>query len=160
MVADRKEAIREYAEGIDQNHKCIFNHTPAQLPKDNKKSQISKVVSDARFRDCGECIEWLDDAGMINICYCLNFPEPPLQGNYDDPKCKIYFAGSGLPLAATLDEEVQEIRGPAKVSASIRARFTKMSLAKRWSNWDINSITISGRILPWNRISSLKRQVS
>ena len=52
-------------------------------------------------------MEWLDDAGMVNICYCLNFPELPLQGNYDDTKYKIYFADSGL-LVAMLDEEAQE----------------------------------------------------
>ena len=44
---------------------------------------------------------------MVNICYCLNFPELPLQGNYDDTKYKIYFADSGL-LVAMLDEEAQE----------------------------------------------------
>ena len=78
-----------------------------QLAKDNKKFQISKVASGARFRDYRGCVEWLDDAGMVNLCYCLHFPELPLQGNYDDTKYKIYFADSGL-LVAMLDEEAQE----------------------------------------------------
>ena len=95
-------------EGIDQTRILnVFNHIPAQLAKDNKKFQISKVASGARFRDYRGCVEWLDDAGMVNICYCLNFPELPLQGNYDDTKYKIYFADSGL-LVAMLDEEAQE----------------------------------------------------
>ena len=108
LIADYKEDIRKYAEGIDQTRILnVFNHIPVQLAKDNKKFQISKVASGARFRDYRGCVEWLDDAGMVNICYCLNFPELPLQGNYDDTKYKIYFADSGL-LVAMLDEEAQE----------------------------------------------------
>jgi len=108
LIADYEEDIRKYAEGMDQTRILnVFRHIPVQLAKDNKKFQISKVASGARFRDYRGCIEWLDDAGMINICYCLNFPELPLKGNYDDTKYKLYFADSGL-LVAQLDEEAQE----------------------------------------------------
>lgn len=108
LIADYKEDIRKYAEGIDQTRILnVFNHILVQLAKDNKKFQISKVASGARFRDYRGCIEWLDDAGMVNLCYCLNFPELPLKGNYDETKYKIYFADSGL-LVAMLDEEAQE----------------------------------------------------
>ena len=61
----------------------------------------------ARFKDYRGCIEWLSDAGMVNVCYCLNFPELPLKGNYEETKYKLYFADSGL-LVAMLDEEAQE----------------------------------------------------
>ena len=108
MIADYKEDIRKYAAGMDQTRILnVFNHIPPQLAKENKKFQISKVASGARFKDYRGCIEWLNDAGMINICYCLNFPELPLRGNYDESKYKIYFADSGL-LIAMLDEEAQE----------------------------------------------------
>ena len=108
LIADYREDIRKYAEGIDQTRILnVFDHIPVQLAKDYKKFQISKVASGARFRDYRGCIEWLDDAGMVNICYCLQFPELPLQGNYDETKYKIYFADSGL-LVAMLDEEAQE----------------------------------------------------
>ena len=108
LIADYKEDIRKYAQGLDQTRILnVFNQIPPQLAKDNKKFQISKVASGARFKDYRGCIEWLNDAGMINICYCLNFPELPLKGNYDDAKYKIYFADSGL-LVAMLDEEAQE----------------------------------------------------
>ena len=108
LIADYKEDIRKYAEGIDQSRILnVFNHIPVQLAKDNKKFQISKVASGARFREYRGCIEWLNDAGIINVCYCLEFPELPLQGNYDDTKYKIYFADSGL-LVAMLDEEAQD----------------------------------------------------
>ena len=108
LVADYKEDVRKYAEGLDQTRILnVFNHIPPQLAKDNKKFQISKAASGARFKDYRGCIEWLNDAGVINICYCLSFPELPLKGNYDETRYKLYFADSGL-LVAMLDEEAQE----------------------------------------------------
>lgn len=108
LLADYKEDIRKYADGMDQARIInVFNQIPPQLAKDNKKFQISKVASGARFKDYRGCIEWLTDAGMTNICYCLNFPELPLKGNYDETKYKLYFADTGM-LVAMLDEEAQE----------------------------------------------------
>lgn len=108
LIADYKEDIRKYAEGMDQTRILnVFNQIPPQLAKDNKKFQISRVASGARFKDYRGCIEWLNDAGIINLCYCLNFPELPLKGNFDETKYKIYFSDSGL-LVAMLDEEAQE----------------------------------------------------
>ena len=108
LIADYKEDIRKYAEGLDQGRILnVFNQIPPQLAKDNKKFQISKVASGARLKDYRGCIEWLSDAGMVNICYCLNFPELPLKGNCEETKYKLYFADSGL-LVALLDEEAQE----------------------------------------------------
>ncbi len=108
LIADYKEDIRKYAYGIDQTRILnVFNRIPPQLAKENKKFQISKVASGARFGDYRGCIEWLSDSGIINVCYQLNFPELPLKGNYDETKYKIYFADTGL-LVAMLDEEAQE----------------------------------------------------
>lgn len=108
LLADYNEDIRKYAQGLDQGRILnVFEHIPIQLAKDNKKFQISKVASGARFKDYRGCIEWLRDAGIVNVCYCLNFPELPLKGNYDDTKYKLYVADTGL-LVAMLDEEAQE----------------------------------------------------
>ncbi len=108
LLEDYKEDIRKYAEGLDQTRVLnVFNRIAPQLAKENKKFQISKVASGARFRDYRGCIEWLADAGIVNICYCLNFPELPLKGNYNEDKFKLYFADSGL-LVAMLDDEAQD----------------------------------------------------
>lgn len=108
LLADYEEDIRKYADGMDQVRILnVFRRIPPQLARENKKFQISKVASGARFKDYRGCIEWLADAGVINICYCLEFPELPLKGNYDDTKFKLYLADSGL-LVAMLDEEAQE----------------------------------------------------
>lgn len=108
LIEDYKEDIRKYAKGLDQGRILnVFNHIPAQLAKENKKFQISKVAHGARFKDYRGCIEWLADSGIINICYQLGFPELPLKGNIDETKYKIYFGDSGL-LVAMLDEEAQD----------------------------------------------------
>lgn len=108
LLVDYEEDIRKYAEGMDQTRILnVFKHIPAQLAKDNKKFQISKVASGARFKDYRGCIEWLCDAGIINVCYCLSFPELPLKGNYDETKYKLYMADTGL-LVAMLDDEAQD----------------------------------------------------
>ena len=108
LLADYEEDIRKYAEGMDQTRILnVFKHIPVQLAKDNKKFQISKVASGARFKDYRGCIEWLCDAGIINACYCLSFPELPLKGNYDETKYKLYMADTGL-LVAMLDDEAQD----------------------------------------------------
>jgi hypothetical protein len=108
LLEDYKEDIRKYAEGVDQTRILnVFNRIAPQLARENKKFQISKVASGARFRDYRGCVEWLMDAGMVNACYCLNFPELPLKGNYDEDKFKLYFADSGL-LVAMLDDEAQD----------------------------------------------------
>ena len=108
LIADYEEDIRKYAIGLDQARIMnVFNSIPFQLAKENKKFQLSKVEKGARFKDYRGCIEWLQDAGMIHLCYCLNNPELPLKGNYNPDKFKIYFCDTGL-FVSLLDDEAQE----------------------------------------------------
>lgn len=108
LIADYKEDIRKYASGVDQTRIInVFNRVAPQLARENKKFQISKVASGARFRDYRGCAEWLCDAGMVNICYCMEFPELPLGGNYEPDTFKLYFSDTGL-LVSMLDDESQE----------------------------------------------------
>ena len=108
LLIDYEEDIRKYAIGLDQTRILnVYRQLANQLAKENKKFQITKVAKGARFSDYWGFIEWLDDAGIINICNCLNFPELPLKGNTSPDKYKIYYRDSGL-LVASLDEESQE----------------------------------------------------
>lgn len=108
LLEDYRGDIRQYAEGLDQARILnVFDHIPSQLAKENKKFQLTKLPHGARFKDYRGCIEWLKDAGMVNACYCMEFPELPLKGNYDETKYKLYFFDTGL-LIASLDEEAQD----------------------------------------------------
>lgn len=108
LLLDYEEDIRKYAEGMDQTRLIsVYRSIPAQLAKENKKFQFSRVAKSARAREYQGCIDWLKDTGIVNVCYCLNFPELPIKGNCDESKFKLYFADTGL-LIASLDEEAQE----------------------------------------------------
>lgn len=108
LLVDYEEDITKYVEGLDKAKvKAIYNHISTFLAKENKRFQITKIARNARNRDYIGCVEWLADAGVVNICYCLSYPELPLKGNYDPKLYKMYFKDTGL-LIASLDEEAQE----------------------------------------------------
>ena len=108
LLKDYEEDITKYVEGLDKAKvKAVYNHISVFLAKENKRFQITKIGKNARNRDYIGCVEWLADAGVINICYCMNQPELPLKGNYDPKMYKVYYKDTGL-LIASLDEEAQE----------------------------------------------------
>lgn len=108
LLRDYEEDITKNVEGLDKAKvKAVYNHISTFLAKENKRFQITKIARNARNRDYMGCVEWLADAGIVNVCYCLNQPELPLKGNYDSTLYKIYYRDTGL-LIASLDEEAQE----------------------------------------------------
>lgn len=111
IISAYREDIRKYSSGADQTRITrVFDAIPVQLAKENKKFQISKIGHGARFYEYAGCIDWLQDAGIIKKCYCLNFPELPLKGNYDDTKFKLYMADTGLLISMLDDEAQQDLR--------------------------------------------------
>lgn len=108
IIADYEEDITKYAEGLDQTRILnVYKKIPAFLGNENKKFQISKVESGARNREYIGVLEWLNNAGIINVCYCLEQPELPLKGNYNPDNYRVYFRDTGL-LIGSLDDEAQE----------------------------------------------------
>ena len=108
ILLDYEEDITKYAGGLDKGKiLSIYRKIPVFLGKENKKFQISKVEKGARNREYVGTVEWLDNAGIVNLCHCMELPELPLKGNYNPDNYKIYFRDTGL-LIASLDEEAQE----------------------------------------------------
>ena len=108
LLRDYEEDITKYAEGLDKGKiKSIYNHLSVFLAQENKKFQITKIARNARNRDYIGTVEWLADAGIVNLCYCLDQVALPLRGNYNPKLYKLYFRDTGL-LIASLDEEAQE----------------------------------------------------
>ena len=102
------EDITKYATGLDKvKIKNIYNHISVFLAKENKRYQITKVAPGARNREYIGTVDWLKEAGIINVCHCLESPELPLKGNYKPNDYKIYYRDTGL-LIASLDEEAQD----------------------------------------------------
>jgi len=103
-----EEDITKYAKQTDKSKLlAVYSHISTFLAKDNKKYQITKIAKGARNREYVGAVDWLKEAGVINVCYCLNNVELPLKGNYDSDYYKLYYHDTGL-LIASLDEEAQE----------------------------------------------------
>ena len=108
LLKDYEEDITKYASQTDKAKVlAVYSHISAFLAKENKKFQISKIAKGARNREYIGAVEWLKQAGVVNVCYCLNNAELPLKGNYNPDYYKIYYHDTGL-LIASLDEEAQE----------------------------------------------------
>ena len=105
---DYEEDITKYANGLDQGKILnVYRKIPAFLGNENKKFQISKIENGARNREYVGTIEWLKNAGIINVSYCLEQPELPLGGNFDPDNYRVYFGDTGI-LIGSLDDEAQE----------------------------------------------------
>ena len=108
LLLDYEEDITKYALGLDKGKiKNIYDHISVFLGQENKKFQISKIAHGARNREYVGTVEWLRNAGIINVCYNLAQVSLPLKGNYDPKAYKLYYKDTGL-LVASLDEESQE----------------------------------------------------
>lgn len=77
----------------------VYSSIPNQLAKENKKFQYSVINKGAKGREYRNAIAWLEEFGLINLCYNLNSLELPLEGNKEDNIFKIYVADSGLFVA-------------------------------------------------------------
>ena len=108
IILDYEEDITKYAEGLDKAKILnVYRKIPVFLGNENKKFQITKIEQNARNRDYIGVIDWLDNAGIVNVCYCMENVELPLKGNYNPYNFRLYFRDTGL-LIGSLDEEVQE----------------------------------------------------
>ena len=108
LLLDYEEDITKYAQGLDKGKiKNVYDHISVFLGQEYKKFQISKIARGARNREYVGTVEWLRDAGIVNVCYCLAQASLPLRGNYDPKLYKLYYKDTGL-LVASLDEESQE----------------------------------------------------
>ena len=108
ILLDYEEDITKYAGGLDKTKilNC-YRKIPVFLGNENKKFQISKIADGARNREYVGVVEWLANAGIVNISYAMEQASLPLKGNYNPDNYRLYFADTGL-LIGSLDEEVQD----------------------------------------------------
>lgn len=107
IILDYEEDITKYAGGLDKTKILnAYRKIPVFLGNENKKFQITKLSQGARNREYVGVIEWLKNAGIVNVCYCLDQVALPLKGNYNPNNYRLYFGDPGL-LIASLDEESQ-----------------------------------------------------
>ncbi len=90
----------------------IWESIPKHLAKENKKFVFSAVRKGARAREYENALRWLQDAGLVHLCYALETSKVPLK-HYADLSCyKVYVLDVGLlgtmvrsPLESMVDGE-------------------------------------------------------
>lgn len=108
ILDDYRDDVRKYAEGLDPVRiQAVFDSLPRQLAKDNHKFQWSIVGKGAGSKDYWGCVEWLEDAGVVEKCKALDFPELPIGAHLRNDAFRLYMGDSGL-LLSMLEEPVQE----------------------------------------------------
>ena len=108
ILQDYEEDIAKYASGLDKARILnAYRKVAVFLGNENKKFQVSKISSGARNREYNGVADWLSDAGIINISYCMEMCALPLKGNYNPDNYRLYFSDTGL-LIASLDDEAQD----------------------------------------------------
>ncbi len=107
LLIDYEEDITKYAGGLNKTKILnAYQKIKIFLGNENKKFQITKLTNGARNREYIGVVDWLKQAGIINISYSLDHLEMPLKANYNPDNYRIYFADTGL-LIGSLDEESQ-----------------------------------------------------
>ncbi len=90
----------------------IYNAIPVQLSRienplsksDSTKFKFNDLGKNCRLRDYIEVIQWLTDAGMINVCYNLKTVASPLVGYKIFNNFKIHLNDTGLLMSSLTDE--------------------------------------------------------
>ena len=74
----------------------IWDSIPRHLAKENKKFIFAAVRKGARSREYESALRWLQDTGLIRLCFAVSKSQIPLK-HYADQKCfKVYALDVGL----------------------------------------------------------------
>ena len=107
----------------------LWQSVPYQLAKENKKFKYGDIRKRARSSYFGQTIEWLKNAGLINVTYNISTPKLPLSGYADHSKFKIYLLDTGL-LGAMLNLSSKMILSPEDIFREYNGAFTENFVAQ------------------------------
>ena len=77
----------------------VFESIPQQLAADNSKFKFKDIEKNKKFRDYEQAIRWLQEAGIISVCYNISNVEFPLEAYKIRNWFKIYVQDTGLFLS-------------------------------------------------------------
>ena len=76
--------------------RMIWDSIPRHLGKENKKFMFSAVRKGARAREYENALRWLEDAGLVHLCYAVISSRMPLKHYADRSVFKVYPLDIGL----------------------------------------------------------------
>jgi predicted AAA+ superfamily ATPase len=111
----------------------LWQTIPRQLARENKKFKFSDVRSKARASFYEQTVEWLKNAGLINVAYQISLPKIPLSGYADYTKFKIFLHDTGL-LGAMLNVNSDMILNPTALFSEYNGAFIENFVATELIN--------------------------
>ncbi len=95
----------------------LYDSIPRQLAKSENldninnslKFKFSEVSQNGKFRDYVDLIQWLSDAGLINVCHNLKVIESPISAYSIPNYFKIFMNDTGLFLASLEYEATKKL---------------------------------------------------
>lgn len=104
ILIDYKNDIAKYAISTEKvKAKACFESIPAQLAKENKKFMYSTFDKNGKSQKYLGSVNWLIDAGIVNICNNVSTLDLPLVAYKEENYFKLYMADTGL-LVSMLDD--------------------------------------------------------
>lgn len=98
---------------LSERIRMLWNSTPAQLGRENKKFLYSAIKKGARARGYEEAIQWLVDAGLLLRVNRISKPGIPLSGYENKDAFKLYMLDVGLLGASSHINPSSIIKGNA-----------------------------------------------
>ena len=81
----------------------VFKSLPEQLMNHNSVFRLSVVDENARTRNCGNAIEFLNESMIVNNCINVTKPEVTLEMYADRTKFKMFMGDTGLLVSQILN---------------------------------------------------------
>ncbi len=102
----------KYSSGTDRMKiiKCLES-IPNQLARKNKKFTYASIEKKRGrgSRYYGSALDWLRNAGLIDYCYNVTEPNPPLSGKTIEDSFKIYLCDTGLMSVLLEDADIDSL---------------------------------------------------
>lgn len=97
ILASYNDDIANHAKGeMKAKVREAYDSIPRQLAREYRKFKYSEIEHRATSRKYGSSVQWLHDAGMINLCRNVSEPYIPLTANEKENEFKVYMNDTGL----------------------------------------------------------------
>ncbi len=110
----------------------LWSSIPYQLARENKKFKYSSIKTGTRSANYNQSIEWLKNAGLVNVAYNITKPFLPLSGYINASKFKLYLFDSGL-LGAILNISSDLIIKPTELFSQYNGAFIENYVASEFT---------------------------
>ncbi len=107
----------------------VWNSIPVHLSRENKKIKFKEIKKGGRSSRYEISIEWLKNAGLVNLSYNIKSPKIPLSGYKDGTKFKVFLFDTGL-LSAILNVPTEAILEGNRLFSEYNGAFTENFVAQ------------------------------